>query len=288
VGESAFFDQLMGQLQGMGLTGLRNFIGKTAATMPGDALGGEGGFRLDEEPLPFNRSPEQHSAAAQEMALNFMSPGMLVGRKAAERLGGSVLERFKAGEAATKSGMSPQKGWSEYGYAKGAEGKGRWEIDDQLAYLLKNDPKFKGVLEDALSHPELFKAYPELKKLPLDMRISALEVPGGSYSPSSRQLTARARNPEEARSVLMHELQHGVQDIEGFAPGTNLSKGLASYRNAAGEIEAENVQARLRDPSLMKWHPNLTANVPVEEQLVGQDSGALMLQLLRRMKGKGD
>lgn len=211
-------------------------------------------------------------------------PSMIAGIKGATSRGGPILERFRAGAEDAARDVGPQALWRQHGYDVGAEDKGRWEINDQLSYLLKNNPKFKGELGQVLEHPELFRAYPELKKLPLDMRISAAEEAGGSFTPGSRQLAVRARTPEEARSVLLHEVQHGVQDIEGFAPGANLSKGMQAYRSAGGEVEAENVQARLRDPELMQFPPRYTANVPIEEQLVKQDPQAVMLlkALLRR------
>lgn len=216
------------------------------------------------------------------LAMGF-SPNMIAGIKGATSRGGPILERFRAGAEDAARDVGPQALWRKHGYDVGAEGKGRWEIPDQLSYLKKNDPRFKGELGDALEHPELFQAYPEMKKLPLDMRISAAEEAGGSFSPGSRQLAVRARTPEEARSVLLHETQHAVQQTEGFAPGTNLARGPQAYRLAGGEVEAENVQARLRDPELMQFPPRYTANVPIEEQLIKQDPNAMMLAV----KGPG-
>ena len=55
---------------------------------------------------------------------------------------------------------------------------------------------------------------------------------------------------------LLHEVQHAIQDIEGFAGGGNLSslqsdenvtakEAYDYYRKIAGEVEARNVSARI-------------------------------------------
>ncbi len=48
----------------------------------------------------------------------------------------------------------------------------------------------------------------------------------------------------KAKSVLMHEIQHAIQSIEGFATGANTSAG-DNYNRSAGEIEARDVASRL-------------------------------------------
>lgn len=47
---------------------------------------------------------------------------------------------------------------------------------------------------------------------------------------------------DEGKSVLLHEIQHAVQEIEDFARGANADS--ENYANTAGEIEARDVQAR--------------------------------------------
>lgn len=46
-----------------------------------------------------------------------------------------------------------------------------------------------------------------------------------------------------ARKVLMHEIQHAIQHIEGFAKGANNKS--RSYNSTAGEIESRDVEKRL-------------------------------------------
>ena len=46
-----------------------------------------------------------------------------------------------------------------------------------------------------------------------------------------------------AKAVLMHEIQHAIQNIEGFAGGANT--GNENYGRVAGEVEARDVSSRL-------------------------------------------
>ena len=105
--------------------------------------------------------------------------------------------------------------------------------------LYNND---KAVLSDILDYPELYRAYPELKKLPvkfqernwknnyearlkrgrgydLDMGINGEEVFEIDFNglPNSY-------NEEKFKSELLHEIQHYIQRREGFAVGGSPSQ----------------------------------------------------------------
>jgi hypothetical protein len=76
---------------------------------------------------------------------------------------------------------------------------------------------------DVLDHPDLFKAYPELASVPL--KINGEMGHWGSYDSNRNQVTMRppADYPRTGnrsfKSVLLHEIQHAVQEKEGFARG---------------------------------------------------------------------
>ena len=62
----------------------------------------------------------------------------------------------------------------------------------------------------------------------------------GYYSPSNNEIGLKDLGD---KSTLMHEVQHAIQEIEGFAKGSG-AKG-ENYRLSHGEAEARNVQNRL-------------------------------------------
>ncbi len=77
------------------------------------------------------------------------------------------------------------------------------------------------ILKDILHHPELFKAYPELENI----TIKPLEDYKGEIGPNVLGVNAhdalymKHLPPEQFRSILLHEIQHSIQEIEGFARG---------------------------------------------------------------------
>ena len=77
-------------------------------------------------------------------------------------------------------------------------------------------------------------------------------------------------------SVFIHELQHLIQDIEGFAQGTNpeAAGSYDLYYNTVGEIEARSASMRntnrawFTESGLMYINPNLTEEFKPKERVV--------------------
>lgn len=140
----------------------------------------------------------------------------------------AAQQRIKAGEDA--EAVRKETGWH-----KGADGKWRFEISDADAKLgeLRDDGGRKAHANDdlgaLLDHPALFAAYPALRNVWTQIEVDPSFESSGSYtaarpenaSTASRgaQIHVKAPNEREALSVLLHEIQHGIQDVEGFATG---------------------------------------------------------------------
>ena len=117
-------------------------------------------------------------------------------------------------------------------------------------------------LGEVLNFPELYEAYPELKKLPVrwmddSFRYKGSYLTGGRFAEPC--IFAKLKRTDGGKlSTLLHEVQHWIQHREGFAYGTVPGGAQAFLRRAghpaaeednlytrfAGEIEARNVQAR--------------------------------------------
>ena len=124
---------------------------------------------------------------------------------------------------------------------------------EKLSSLYGSD-KFGGekldnihTVEAYVDAPELYTAYPELKDIRLTFRDT-----GGQETASYHAVTDLITDTEELReivvntgkisiytpsqelkSVILHELQHAIQDIEGFANGGN----EMTYRNYLGRLK---------------------------------------------------
>ncbi len=79
-------------------------------------------------------------------------------------------------------------------------------------------------LGDVVSHKELFEAYPQLKNVKFTYNTLDKKTLG-SYSPSNKTITLNNNligDNEAIKNTLIHEIQHAIQDIEGFAQGASV------------------------------------------------------------------
>lgn len=124
-----------------------------------------------------------------------------------------------------KSGVARNQIWQKTGVFRNPNGDWRMEIND-YNMKVKQIPKAGRALRlgDVIDHPELFKAYPHLKKMPIkgyrgnenELNMSAM----GYYLPAEQSISIRVpygvtgRNQEQWARTLVHELQHAIQAIE--------------------------------------------------------------------------
>lgn len=122
--------------------------------------------------------------------------------------------------------------WRETGWFRGVDGKWRFEIDDSQASVSLPRASVPGSIPEmkifrrAVNHDELHKAYPELGST----GVFVSNIPGarGQWSgnvtdrPNTAMLTVSPHAAGDP-SVFLHETQHGIQDIEGFARGGTVS-----------------------------------------------------------------
>ena len=80
-------------------------------------------------------------------------------------------------------------------------------------------------LPDILDHPELFLRYPHLKDFDVFFYKGEMQELG-SFSPSRKQInlnssTLNLNDPKSVKPTLLHEIQHAIQEYEGFSLGAN-------------------------------------------------------------------
>ena len=156
---------------------------------------------------------------------------------AGEKALNASANKLSKAKAMLEKGEDEVKIWQSTGWYKDKDGAWKFEIDDNPAKI-KNQNADK--LGDLLEHKELFKAYPELKDIKIKKIIDEKGENLGYYDPNKKEIGI---NNIGDKSTLMHEVQHAIQDIEGFAKGLG-AKG-ENYRLSHGEAEARNVETRL-------------------------------------------
>lgn len=130
------------------------------------------------------------------------------------------------------------------GWERGADGKWRYEMSDakikdtmdvgggHIVKRYEDDMLWNGgKLSEVIDAPELFKAYPQLKDVRIDTDAIMNDMPSnGEYNSKTNTITIHADELKYMNGILNHEIQHAIQNIEGFAKG-------GSPRLVRGEVK---------------------------------------------------
>jgi len=222
-------------------------------------------------------------------------------------------------------GVAPIDIKLQTGWERGADGDWKFEIGDarirKTAFnrIIENNEEMLSDLEVAEdyaeefateftlgelinSNSELFKKYPDAKNVNVVVHaLSGLDdaTELGMYSPSLNRIEIYLRgmsiediNIEEVESTLNHEIQHYIQNAEGFAMGGSAGAfefttptgeserdwAWKLYRHLAGEVESRNVQERMKLSPAQKLASLLESSesVPRINQIVTRTRGLLL------------
>jgi hypothetical protein len=195
------------------------------------------------------------------MAGMVAGPGMLTApmRSGAGMFGGKLSATADLDQLARAIVRTEDKGdrddiLGETGWFQDKDKKWRYEISDDKARLKPDAPDALDMgmhtdLEAVLDHPEFFKAYPHLRRL----KVHNKPTEGALGTNFGDSIGLRMDRPgDEVLSTLLHEIQHSIQNTEGFAKGgsprmfSNDPNPRSGYNRLLGEIEARDVQSRQR------------------------------------------
>ena len=147
------------------------------------------------------------------------------------------------------------------GWERGIDDKWRTEIPDYLANFrwdrIESGNRYR--LGRIYESPDLYTAYPDLENISVVIKPDLASA--GAFSPSENAIYLRQKPSTEASiyhdadysqstnyaQVLMHEIQHVIQGLEGFASGgsTSISPAIRDYAKNM-EALARKDQAEMR------------------------------------------
>jgi hypothetical protein len=166
-------------------------------------------------PAAMNKAGRGLFAAEQRAIENATAPTYL--RKESGMFIGPGAKTWDA-KAASKAqamaakGADPRAIWKETGTFKGPDGMWRQEIPDNEAFYRGSKAASSSYADDVMLHPKLFDSYQGLG----NNKVIESQHPGGSYDSASRSITV---GPKDSNSIMLHELQHAIQQREGWAKG---------------------------------------------------------------------
>ena len=156
-------------------------------------------------------------------------------------------------KAMLEKGADEVEIWQKTGWFKDEiDDKWKFEINPRGGELKPNPPR-NTVLYNVLNDEKLYDAYPELQLYKVEiaseynpMALKALGSSNGGFIPSQKTFIINEKTTD-FKSTLYHEIQHAIQEIEGFSAGASGKDG--KYWLTGGEAEARNVQKRMRGVS---------------------------------------
>lgn len=184
-------------------------------------------------------------------------------------------------EQMVKDGFDPTVIKLRTGWEQGIDGFWRYEIEDPfipseiIDDYVRHRYGEKISISMLLRDMQLLEAYPELQNLTLYAMYSPKKGMSGYFNPCNRSIVVSMGRPSNIQyhieEVLLHELQHLIQDIEGFAVGGDPKQyGRRKYFRLAGEVEARNIFSRhsLSPDERRRKLRTATQDVPDNEQIL--------------------
>jgi hypothetical protein len=197
-------------------------------------------------------APKLGQVTENYMVRQGMIQPIMIGPSAATYNPQSAFEAAKM----LKQGVPEAEVFKTTGTTRGLDNAFRQEITDENA-LVKGTGKFGDIyeqrkaaygvttptVEEVMRHPELFAAYPQLKGNQV-MLLPATSKNNASYSPTEGIIRVNPNlTADQATSSMLHELQHGVQEIEGFNKGTDAGFILKNLQKQQDDIDTRLTEA---------------------------------------------
>lgn len=136
-----------------------------------------------------------------------------------------------------KQGIDPKEIYLKTGWEKGTDGKWKYDMHEGKADFIKQE---NGKLSEVFDYPQLYEKYPDAKKIDIVFK-SNLDGEGMYDEKKNRIFINPTSGPAESRLTVLHEIQHWIQNKEGFSKGGSVESARNFIdKKIAGESSSEN------------------------------------------------
>ncbi len=172
-------------------------------------------------------------------------------------------ENYNVAVNMAKKGLDNETIRQTTNWFKDKNGDWKFEFSDK-DMKIRNNIKADSTnrLGDILEHDTLFTVYPELENLKVVFRDT--NKIDGNYNKNTKSITMSndlIGHRAKTEIAIIHEIQHAIQDIEGFETGISSKLSKEMYYTNLGEIEADNTSRRFIDE---KYKQKDISNIPPE------------------------
>lgn len=201
-----------------------------------------------------------------------------IGLKGVKNLDPENLFDYEKAEQMVKDKCTPIAIKIQTGWEMGVDSYWRYEISDPFLPTEAIEdyvkPRFgqpiniRMILRDDM----MLKAYPMFEQITLFAMYSPMRGTAGYLNPATGGMVISMGTPSDKfeyqiEGVLLHELQHLIQQIEGFAKGGDPKTiGRRRYIRLAGEVEARNICARHFLTEAERRHKLRTATQDIQDR----------------------
>lgn len=178
---------------------------------------------------------------------------------AGEHAATAMVGRLQNAETMERNGASPEEIWKETGWMRGPDHKWRFEIPDNLDKIHFPNDQGTHTLGEIYDNPALYEAYPDLHQLNVrtedaksskDKRVRGAN---GYVDEDGTIVIDKNLSEDEAKTTLVHEIQHAIQKREGFSRGGNKEMAKKYISDTIDRLSMDLMDVEFKDPKAKEY-----------------------------------